>query len=78
MWDAVELSRRPGRRQPCGTVEGRKMAAKWGWESRYVRTAAPLRGSPDGGGAAMLGGQAEQSRRFAFEESPDITGKGGR
>jgi hypothetical protein len=22
--------------------------------------------------------QAEQSRRFAFEESPDITGKGGR
>jgi hypothetical protein len=38
-----------------------------------------------GCGAGQMGvaglcsvGQAEQSRRFAFEESPDITGKGGR
>jgi hypothetical protein len=27
---------------------------------------------------ATLKGLAEQSRRFAFEESPDITGQGGR
>jgi hypothetical protein len=37
-----------------------------------------LQGWPDGGRAAMLKRQAEQSRRFAFEESPDIKGKGGR
>jgi hypothetical protein len=37
-----------------------------------------LRGWSDRAGTAMLDRQAEQSRRFAFEESPDITGKGGR
>ena len=28
--------------------------------------------------AAQLAAQAKQSRRFAFEESPDIKGQGGR
>ncbi len=39
---------------------------------------APPCGGCTAGHALLVDGQAEQPRRFAFEESPDITGQGGR